>query len=213
VAHAEISLPTGTKVKEVNFERHVASLLGRMGCNAGSCHGSFQGKGGFYLSLFGYSQEKDFFSIARDGMGRRINLEEPDRSLILLKATAQVPHEGGKRFAKDSWPYQFFRDWIAQGAKSASGSGAVKIMEVQPAEHRFAKPGETLQLRVFVEFTDGTREEMTPFCDFRVKNDFLAEVSPTGVVTGLTSRRHSHRRVLSRESRKRTGSRACSSTD
>jgi hypothetical protein len=185
VAHSEVSLPTGTKVKEVNFERHVASLLGRMGCNAGSCHGSFQGKGGFYLSLFGYSLEKDFFSIARDGMGRRINLEEPDLSLILLKATAQVPHEGGKRFAKDSWPYQVFRDWIAQGAKCVSGSGAVKKIEVQPAEHRFAKPGESVQLRVFIEFADGTREEMTPFCDFRVKNDFLAEVSPTGVIKGL----------------------------
>jgi hypothetical protein len=184
-ANAEVSLPTGTKLKEVNFERHVASLLGRMGCNAGSCHGSFQGKGGFYLSLFGYSPEKDFFSIARDGMGRRINLEEPDRSLILLKATAQVPHEGGKRFAKDSWPYQVFRDWIAQGAKTSYGSGAVKKMEVGPAEHRFAKPGESVQLRVFIEFADGSREEMTPFCDFRVKDDFLAEVSPTGVVTSM----------------------------
>ncbi len=182
---APINLPNGISLKEINFERHVASLLGRMGCNAGSCHGSFQGKGGFYLSLFGYSPDKDYFGIARDGMGRRVNLENPDLSLILLKPTAQVAHEGGKRFAKNSWQYQVFREWIAQGAKNSPGSGAVKKMVVQPGEHRFTKPGETVPLKVVVEFADGTREDMTPFCDFRVKNDFIAEVSSTGVFTGL----------------------------
>jgi hypothetical protein len=120
---ASISLPNGASLKEINFERHVASLFGRMGCNAGSCHGSFQGKGGFYLSLFGYSPDKDYFGIARDGMGRRVNLENPDLSLILLKPTAQVAHEGGKRFARNSWQYQVFREWIAQGAKNSPGSG------------------------------------------------------------------------------------------
>jgi len=35
-------LPNGTALEEVNFERHVASLLGRLGCNTGACHGSFQ---------------------------------------------------------------------------------------------------------------------------------------------------------------------------
>jgi hypothetical protein len=185
LARSEVLLPSGTKIKEVNFERHVASLLGRMGCNAGSCHGSFQGKGGFYLSLFGYSPEKDFLSIARDGMGRRVNLEQPERSLILLKATAQVPHEGGKRFAKDSWQYQVFRDWIAQGAKSVSGSGTIKAIKVEPAEHRFLKPAETVQLKVIAEFTDGSSEDVTPFCDFRIKNDYIAEASPQGTVRGL----------------------------
>ncbi len=38
----------------VDFDRHVASLLGRLGCSAGSCHGSFQGRGGLNLSLFGH---------------------------------------------------------------------------------------------------------------------------------------------------------------
>ena len=74
VSAETVTLPNGISVKEVDFERHVAPLLGKMGCNAGSCHGSFQGKGGLYLSLFGYSPEKDYQALARDGMGRRVNV-------------------------------------------------------------------------------------------------------------------------------------------
>src|SRR5262249_31711192 len=86
-AHAEIKLPTGQTLDKVDFERHIMGLLGRMGCNMGSCHGSFQGKGGFQLSLFGWEPEKDIFRITREGHGRRLNLADPENSLILLKAT------------------------------------------------------------------------------------------------------------------------------
>src|SRR3984893_18439478 len=83
---------TPVTIENVDFERHLMGLFGRMGCNAGSCHGSFQGKGGFRLSLFGYDPEKDYFTLTRDGLGRRINPGDPDRSLILLKATGQIDH-------------------------------------------------------------------------------------------------------------------------
>src|SRR5438046_3112835 len=82
-----VSLPGGGTVREVDFERHIMGLLGRMGCNSGSCHGSFQGKGGFRLSLFGYDPGKDYTTLARDLLGRRINSANPDDSLLLLKAT------------------------------------------------------------------------------------------------------------------------------
>ena len=100
----------------VDFDRHVASLLGRLGCNAGSCHGSFQGRGGLNLSLFGHDPARDFKAIVRGAQGRRVNVLEPDRSLVLLKATGQVPHEGGQRFARGSWEYRIIRAWIAAGA-------------------------------------------------------------------------------------------------
>src|SRR5438445_13606408 len=70
---------------EVDFERHVASLLGRLGCNTGACHGSFQGKGGLALSLFGHAPGRDYLALTRDGLGRRVNVVEPDRSLVLPK--------------------------------------------------------------------------------------------------------------------------------
>src|SRR5712691_2332745 len=102
--------------RKVDFERHLMGLFGRMGCNSGSCHGSFQGKGGFRLSLFGYEPEKDYLSITRDGLGRRVNPVEPDKSLLLLKATGQLEHGGGLRFGRDSWQYQLMREWIVSGA-------------------------------------------------------------------------------------------------
>jgi hypothetical protein len=178
-------LPNGAKLEKVDFERHVAPLLGKMGCNAGACHGSFQGKGGFYLSLFGYSPEKDYFALTRDGMGRRVNPSDPDHSLMLLKATGQVSHEGGKRFDKKSWQYAVIRDWIAQGRQRDSGTGAVKRIEISPKEHLFKKPDDTVALTVTVEFTDGSRADLTPFCDFRVKDDSIAEVTSQGIVRGL----------------------------
>jgi hypothetical protein len=180
-----IKLPNGAELQQVDFERHVAGLLGRMGCNAGSCHGSFQGKGGLYLSLFGYSPEKDYLSFTRDGMGRRVNVLNPDSSLLLLKASGQVSHGGGKRFDKNSWQYQVFREWIAQGAKWERGSGAVKRVEVMPNEHRFDKQDETQPLQLLVEFADGSREDMTAFADFRVNDDYVADVTAGGVVRGL----------------------------
>src|SRR5437773_10234160 len=42
-----------------DFRRHVVALAGRLGCNGRACHGSFQGKGGFRLSLFGYDFAED----------------------------------------------------------------------------------------------------------------------------------------------------------
>ena len=65
-ARAEVRLPGGGTVQKVDFERHVMGLFGRMGCNSGSCHGSFQGKGGFRLSLFGYDPDKDYLALTRD---------------------------------------------------------------------------------------------------------------------------------------------------
>src|SRR5437868_3122848 len=100
-APAAVSLPNGGRVEKVDFERHVMGLFGRAGCNSGSCHGSFQGKGGFRLSLFGYDPGKDYVSLTREALGRRVNPADPDNSLLLLKATGAVSHGGGRRFDRD----------------------------------------------------------------------------------------------------------------
>src|SRR5205085_7345475 len=84
------------------FEREVMAVLSRAGCNAGACHGNLNGKGGFKLSLRGEDPSFDFSLLTRDMFARRIDRHRPDQSLILLKATGQVPHEGGVRFTKTS---------------------------------------------------------------------------------------------------------------
>ena len=60
-----VRLPDGSALPAVEFDRHVASLFGRLGCNAGSCHGSFQGRGGLNLSLFGHDPARDFEALTR----------------------------------------------------------------------------------------------------------------------------------------------------
>src|SRR5439155_6105519 len=86
-AAESIPLPGGAELRDVDFERHVVSLLSKAGCNTGACHGSFQGKGGLRLSLFGYDPAKDFRALTRDSEGRRVNRYDPDPSVMLLKAT------------------------------------------------------------------------------------------------------------------------------
>ena len=134
---AAMPVPGQSQLETVDFERHVVALFSKAGCNNGSCHGSFQGKGGFRLSLFGYDADKDFAAVTRDGMGRRVNAVEPDKSLLLLKATGQIPHEGGVRFAKDSWQYRVFRHWIGDSAIWNRGSGTVAALILDQPEYLF----------------------------------------------------------------------------
>jgi hypothetical protein len=169
----------------VDFERHVTGVFGRMGCNAGSCHGSFQGRGGMRLSLFGYDPAMDHEALTRDGLARRVNPLDPDRSLILLKATAQVPHAGGRRFEKGSWAYGVLRSWIAAGARRVEGSGEVAGLAMDPPEHRFDGPGGAIAVRVRARFEGGDEEDVTRFCDFRIQDDAVAEVDPEGNVRSL----------------------------
>lgn len=180
---AEVELPTGGKLQNVDFERHVMGLLSKAGCNAGSCHGSFQGKNGFRLSLFGYEPAMDFAALTRDNLGRRVNVVKPDESLLMLKATGQTPHDGGMRFGKGGWVYNVFREWIRSGARWETGSGEIKALELNPPDFAILADDKPKQLVVTATFADGTREDITPFCDFKISDDAIAQVSPLGVLT------------------------------
>lgn len=182
---AAVDLPDGTKIETVDFERHIMGILGRAGCAGGSCHGSFQGKGGFRLSLFGYEPEKDFYAITRDSNARRINPIDPDNSLLLLKAIGAVDHGGSIRFGKDTWQYNVVREWIRLGAPGSFGSGEVKSVSATPEELVFKTTGETRQIRVKAKYVDGSENDITCFCDFRTNDDAVSEVSSLGLVRSI----------------------------
>jgi hypothetical protein len=191
VARGGVDLPDKSTLEKVDFERHIMGLFGRSGCASGSCHGSFQGRGGFRLSLFGYDPEKDYNALTREMLGRRLNQFDVDQSQLLLKATGQNPHEGGQRFARDSWQYRVFKEWIKNGAQWERGSGQVKSVRIDPPEYDFSRPGDSGQLKVLATFSDDTEENITLFCDFRVNDDAVAGVSNLGQVNarqaGMTS--------------------------
>ncbi len=183
-ARSAVAVPGGS-IKKVDFERHIMGLLGRMGCASGACHGSFQGKGGLQLSLFGYDPARDFDALVRQNNGRRIDRANPDQSLLLLKATGNPAHGGMTRFGKSSWQYRLLREWITDGAKWRPGSGAVKSVRISPAEYAFTGPGQTGQLAVEALFADGSRENITPLCDFRSNDDAVVEVTSLGAIQSL----------------------------
>jgi hypothetical protein len=93
---------SATSNPPLSFRLDVMPVFARAGCNMGSCHGAARGKDGFRLSLFGFDPAGDYHRITRELPGRRIDLGNPQASLLLTKATGAVPHTGGKRFAADS---------------------------------------------------------------------------------------------------------------
>ena len=147
--------------EEPNFQRHVSPLFGRLGCNGRSCHGSFQGRGGFRLSLFGYDFKADHEELLK-GDPIRANKDKPLESLIIVKPTDADEHEGGKRYAKGGWEYNIFRRWIEAGTKfDEAGVQKLVKLEVTPGEVVFSKPGEKVQLKCVAVWADGTREDVT----------------------------------------------------
>jgi len=103
-----------------SFRNHVQSVLAKMGCSSGACHGAAAGKDGFKLSLRGYDPEADFLTLTRRARGRRVVPADPGRSLILIKPTATVPHGGGLRFDVGSREYRVISEWIAAGTPGPS---------------------------------------------------------------------------------------------
>ncbi|MBI1312330.1 DUF1553 domain-containing protein [bacterium] len=166
-----------------DFQKHVLPLFGRLGCNGRTCHGSFQGKGGFSLSMFGYDFAADLEALT-GGDEPRVNKVEPEKSLILNKPTSDENHGGGQRFERGGWEYHLLRRWIAAGAKGVDGSPRKLIrFEVSPREIQFKAAGETVRLRCVAEWEDGSVEDVTRLTRFQSNDDAVAEVSTDGVVT------------------------------
>jgi hypothetical protein len=178
-----------------SFRRHIIPLAGRLGCNGRACHGSFQGQGGFRLSLFGYdfdADHKSMFDKSENYDVPRIDLRKPEESLIVFKPTHGDEHGGGERMKPGSWQYRMFVKWIAAGAKNDAADDADFVsLEVTPQRILFTKPGETVQLRVVVTWSDGSREDVTSISRFQTNDETVATVDENGLVT-CTGRGDSH---------------------
>jgi hypothetical protein len=169
--------------RPVSFRNDVVPLLSSAGCNAGTCHGNSSGKGGFRLSLRGDDPDFDFTSLTREALGRRVSAGSPQRSLVLLKPTGQLPHEGGIRFAADSPESRSLRVWIAAGAKDDRATAPhLRSLRAEPAERILTSPVRSVQLRVTAEFEDGTVRAVTRQACYELADPTQAEVSPGGLV-------------------------------
>ena len=120
--------------RTVSFVNDVMPVFTKAGCNVGVCHAKAGGgQKGFQLSLLGFEPREDFDHLVNEGRGRRLSIAAPERSLLLLKASGQVPHGGGVRLDPSSDGYALIRDWIRQGAPLDSSSAPQLVaFEVEP---------------------------------------------------------------------------------
>ena len=149
------------ETQPVDFIRDVNPVMTKVGCNAGTCHGAKDGKFGFKLSLRGYDPIFDVRSLKDDLAGRRLNVASPDDSLMLLKATAGVPHEGGQRTKLGDKYYEILRAWIADGAKLDLNAPRVTKIDVFPKNPVVQQIGAKQQVRIVASYSDGRTRDVT----------------------------------------------------
>jgi len=170
--------------RPIDFGNEVVPLFSRFGCNAGGCHGKASGQNGFKLSLLGFDPAVDYDAIVLDARGRRVFPAAPGESLLLRKATARVPHGGGRRLELEGDACRLIARWIAQGLpRSVPGAPPLVGLTIAPRErvlHREAGQ----QLAVLAEYGDGRRQDVTRQCQFSSNVDVVAAVDERGLVRG-----------------------------
>lgn len=174
---------------EISFRNDVMAAISKAGCNQGTCHGNANGKGGLKLSLRGDDPDGDFDILTRSSLGRRISLGDPAASLLLRKATMEIPHEGGRRFTANAPEYRILHDWIAQGAKrDAEQAMLVRDIHVSPRDVVLISPPDAAQhqwqqqLTVTATLADGSQRDVTRLAVFEPSQP-VVEITPEGLVT------------------------------
>ncbi len=175
----------GADPKPPSFLNEVMPLLTKTGCNQGACHGKGAGQNGFRLSLRGYAPDQDHRSLTREFDGRRLDPTRPEDSLILQKATAQVPHEGGRLFAVGSREYGLLLAWIKGGFPGPDKADPrVTRLDLTPAM-QVLKPGESVPLVATATFGDGSKVDVTWLTRFDANDPAFVSVTPAGQATAV----------------------------
>ncbi len=176
-----VGLPRQTS--PISFLNDVLPVLTKTGCNAGACHGSQYGKGGFKLSLLGYDPELDYRSIRQDARARRVRLSDPEQSLLLRKPSGAAPHGGGLRLPHDSAGYAILLAWLRGGAPGPTArEPRLAAIALTPAEV-VLPPRARQQLRVTARYDNGATRDVTPWTRFVSNQDNVAAVDDSGRAT------------------------------
>jgi len=184
-------------IHPVSFTREISAILTKRGCNGAACHGGVKGQGGLKLSANALYPTDDYNWITKGGGYQvltaeikgervpRIDLNAPEKSLLLLKPTMAVAHGGGKRLDINSDDYNTILGWIRSGARYDDGTGSaqprvtrlelfpsVAVMPVDAA-HR---------LLVTAHFSDGHTEDYTHQTLYTSNDNEVASVNNDGTV-------------------------------
>ncbi len=171
----------------VDFENDLIPIFTKFGCNAGACHGSAAGRGEFKLSLFGGNPQADYKAIVRQLAGRRINLMHREKSLVILKPTAQTSHGGGHVLDENGEGAQLLRNWIQQGARFETLRQLERV-EISPQKQVIASLETPIQLKAKAHFSDSTTEDVTRWTVFIPEDIAAIEIDTTTAMAKLHRR-------------------------
>ena len=169
----------------VSFHFQTLPILSKTGCSMGACHGSPHGKGGFRLSLRAFDPSLDYRTIVEEEFGRRVNLLEPQQSLLLAKPRTEIAHGGGQRLRPDDVEYQRLVQWIREGCQVDPEPARCTSIRLEPGEGRFLRrPHHVQQMRVTAYFDDGSKRDVTHLAVFESSDDTICKVSRHGLAVG-----------------------------
>lgn len=194
---ATLQIKGSADERPFSFARDVGGILTRRGCNGSGCHGGVKGQAGFKLSANAIHSHDDHKWIVEGGVFQvltdapedgdkqsRINLEHPEASLLLQKATMEVAHGGGPRFEKGSDDYTAILNWIKAGApygEEDKGSAKVVKLETYPKDVVLEK-GHKQHILVTAQMSDGRQEDFTHQVLYEVNESEIADVSAGGAI-------------------------------
>lgn len=178
VEKAQESLP-------INFANQIAPIFTKTGCNTGGCHGKSSGQNGFRLSLLGFEPAEDYEHLVSESRGRRLSPAAPERSLLLTKGTALLPHGGGRRLDESSDDYKLLVRWISQGMPYGSPADpTISNIEVSPQQRTMAL-GSEQQLVVTARYTDGSTQDVTRSAVYETSDKEMATIDSAGHLTTM----------------------------
>ncbi len=163
----------------VDFTNDLIPLFTKHGCNAGACHGAAIGRGEFKLSLYGGDPAADYTAIVRELGGRRINLVEPENSLLVCKPTEQLEHGGEMVFDYDSESAELLVQWIRQGAVFEAKRRVERVV-IEPTRFIAKKVGDETKLRTTAYYADGSHRDVTRWTVFTAEDPssvFIDQIS------------------------------------
>ena len=184
-ARASVNVTAFDAPYRPNFVRDVMPAISRMGCNGGTCHGANKGKAGLKLSLRGNDPVFDIRAFGDDHASRRVNLASADHSLMLLKAAAEVPHQGGARSRPGEPYYEIVRQWIADGIEIDTQSPKGTSIDIFPKNPIVQSIGGTQQFRIVATYSDGATRDVTAETTIASGSIETTEVDIDGLVTAL----------------------------
>ncbi len=181
-AKVPVSVRHFSRAPAMNFANQVVPVFTKLGCNSGGCHGKASGQNGFRLSLLGFEPGLDYETLVKEERGRRLFPASPWQSLLLRKATAGVPHGGGRRMEAGSHEYKVVLRWIESGMPlGRPDDPTVDRVDIYPSS-RVLDRGTSQQVIVTATYTDGGTEDVTRWSQFQSNDLDVADVAENGQV-------------------------------